>query len=92
MDGTLGAFQSGIGLLARESGVAVLPVLTAGLGEIKLRRRRWLRPGNVTVLVADTVTMEPGETPQAFTTRLEGTFRELAARAALPLPSRSTSR
>jgi long-chain acyl-CoA synthetase len=91
-DGTLGAFQSGIGLLARESGVPVLPVLTNGLGEIKLRRRRWLRPGNVTVLVADALRMRPDETPQAFTARLEVTFRELAARAALPLPSRSTSR
>jgi long-chain acyl-CoA synthetase len=84
-DGTLG-------LLARESGVPVLPVLTNGLGEIKLRRRRWLRPGNVTVLVADALRMRPDETPQAFTARLEVTFRELAARAALPLPSRSTSR
>jgi long-chain acyl-CoA synthetase len=91
-DGTLGAFQSGIGLLARESGVAVLPVLTAGLGEIKLRKRRWLRPGTVTVLVADTLTVQPEETPQAFTARLEATFRELTARAALPLLSRSTSR
>jgi long-chain acyl-CoA synthetase len=91
-DGILGAFQSGIGLLARDSGVAVLPVLTSGLGEIKLRRRRRLRPGTVTVLVADALTMQPDETPQAFTARLEGAFRELTARAALPLPSRSTSR
>jgi long-chain acyl-CoA synthetase len=91
-DGTLGAFQSGIGLLARESGVPVLLVVTTGLGEIKLRRRRRFRPGNVTVLVADALTMQAEETPQAFTARLEATFRELTARAALPLPSRSTSR
>lgn len=91
-DGRLGAFQSGIGLLARESGVPVLPVVTIGLGEIKLRRRRWVRPGNVTVLVAEPLTMQPEENPQAFTARLEAIFRELGARAALPLPLRSTSR
>jgi long-chain acyl-CoA synthetase len=75
-DETLGAFQSGIGLLVRESGAPVLPVVIIGLGELKQRKRRWLRPGTVTIHVADPMMMESGETPQEFTARLEAIFRE----------------
>jgi long-chain acyl-CoA synthetase len=73
----LGAFQSGIGLLARESVAPVLPVAMTGLGEIKRRKRRWFRPGTVTIRVADPMTMESSETPQEFTARLEAQFRSL---------------
>ena len=76
-DATLGAFQSGIGLLARESAASVLLVAMVGLGEIKLRKRRWFRPGTVTIRVRDPITMQSGETPQDFTARLEAKFREL---------------
>ena len=78
-DGTLGSFQSGIGLLARESNAPVLPVCLIGLGELKQRKRRWFRPGTVTVNVASLVTMEAEETPQAFTARLEEIFHRLAS-------------
>jgi long-chain acyl-CoA synthetase len=78
-DGTLGAFQSGIGLLARDSAAAVLPVAMAGLGELKQRRRRWLRPGTVTIRVGEPIAMLPGESPQEFTARLEAQFREMFA-------------
>jgi long-chain acyl-CoA synthetase len=77
---SLGAFQSGIGLLVRESAAQVLPVAMIGLGALKQRKRRWFRPGTVTVRVADPMAMEPGETPQEFTARLEAKFRELLAK------------
>jgi long-chain acyl-CoA synthetase len=89
-DGSLGPLQSGIGLLARESGVPVLPILTTGLGEIKQRKRRWLRPGTVAVMVSEPMTMSADEAPQAFTARLEGRFHQMAATAASPHPSRSS--
>jgi long-chain acyl-CoA synthetase len=76
-DATLGAFQSGIGLLARESSAQVLPVAMAGLGELKQRRRRWFRPGTVTIRVGEPIAMESGESPQDFTARLEAQFREM---------------
>ena len=78
-DATLGAFQSGIGLLARDSAAPVLPVVMVGLGEIKQRKRRWFRPGRVTIRVGEPVTMEAGETPQEFTARLESQFRKMLA-------------
>jgi long-chain acyl-CoA synthetase len=76
---TLAPFQSGIGLLARESAAPVLPVAMVGLGEIKQRKRRWFRPGTVTIRVGDPITMETGETPQEFTARLEAQFHALLA-------------
>ena len=78
-DATLAPFQSGIGLLARESAAPLLPVAIVGLGEIKQRKRRWFRPGTVTIRVGDPMTMETGETPQEFTARLEAQFRAVLA-------------
>jgi long-chain acyl-CoA synthetase len=75
----LGAFQSGIGLLARESAAPVLPVAVVGVGQIKQSKGRWFRPGTVTIRVADAMTMQAGETPQDFTARLEGRMRDLLA-------------
>jgi long-chain acyl-CoA synthetase len=80
-DATLSAFQSGIGLLTRESAAQVLPVAMVGLGEIKQRKQRWFRPGTVTIRVGDPMTMESGETPQNFTARLETRFREMLAQS-----------
>jgi long-chain acyl-CoA synthetase len=80
-DGALGTFQSGIGILARDSAAAVLPVVTMGLGEIKQRKRRWFRPGTVTIRVGTPIMMAASETPQHFTARLEAHFRELLAQS-----------
>jgi long-chain acyl-CoA synthetase len=80
-DGTLGAFQSGIGLLARDSAAPVLPVAMVGLGQIKQRKRRWFRPGTVTIRVAEPMTMDSDETPQEFTARLEAQLRNMLMQA-----------
>jgi long-chain acyl-CoA synthetase len=76
-DASLGTFQTGVGLLVRDSGAQVLPVVIVGLGELKQRQRRWFRPGTVTIRVAEPITMGSAETPQEFTARLEATFRNL---------------
>ena len=77
-DGAMASFQAGIGLLARESGAPVLPVALIGLGELKQRKRHWLRPGTAIIRVGEPVRMQTEETPQAFTARLEETMRRLA--------------
>jgi len=79
VDGSMAAFQPGIGLLARDAGAAVLPVCLIGLGELKQRKRRWLRSKSVTIRVGSPVTMRPEETPQQFTARLEAAMRQLAS-------------
>jgi long-chain acyl-CoA synthetase len=76
-EGTLGSFQTGIGLLARDSAASVLPVAMTGLGELKQGRQRWFRSGTVTIHVGEPITMQPGESPQEFTARLEARVRGL---------------
>jgi 1-acyl-sn-glycerol-3-phosphate acyltransferase len=78
-DGALASFQSGIGLLARDSAAPVLPVVTVGLGELKQRRRRWFRSGTVTIRVGQPIKVQPGESPQEFTARLEARVRHMLA-------------
>lgn len=60
-DGRLRPFRSGIGLLAAQSRVPVLPVALKGLGELK-RKGGWFRSGKLTIHVG---------TPMAFDERLE---------------------
>jgi long-chain acyl-CoA synthetase len=48
-DGSLQPFRSGIGLLAQESGVPVLPVALVGMEELVARRRRWFHAGRVEI-------------------------------------------
>lgn len=76
-DGTLGTFQSGIGLLTEQSGTPVLPVYLEGLGAIKQGRRRWFRPGSVTIHIGTPVRMQCSETAQTFTERLRAIVASL---------------
>ncbi len=55
-DGALLTFRSGIGLLARESRAAILPVALQGLGELKQRKRHWFRSGTLQIRVGTPLT------------------------------------
>ena len=68
-DGRLQPFEPGIGLLAEESEVPVLPIFVEGLK--RLKGERWPRRGTVAVRMGAVLTMAAGEEPQGFTRRLE---------------------
>jgi long-chain acyl-CoA synthetase len=68
-DGRLQPFEPGIGLLAEESEVPVLPILVEGLK--RLKGERWPRRGTVAVRIGELLRMEPDEDPQGFARRLE---------------------
>jgi long-chain acyl-CoA synthetase len=68
-DGRLQPFEPGIGLLAEESEVPVLPILVEGLK--RLKGERWPRRGSVVVRMGEPLKMEPDEDPQSFARRLE---------------------
>ncbi len=74
-DGRLQPFEPGIGLLAEESEVPVLPILVEGLK--RLKGERWPRRGTVTVRMGAALTMAAGEEPQGFTRRLEAAVAAL---------------
>jgi long-chain acyl-CoA synthetase len=69
-DGSLAPFRSGIGLLAKQSFVPVLPMAMLGLGEIKTGKRGWFRPGTIEVRIGEAISFGPEETEAAITARL----------------------
>ncbi len=68
-------FRPGIGLLAVQARVPVLPVALVGLE--MLTPRNWLRTGRLEVRVGEAVTMPETATPAEWTARLEAEMRKL---------------
>jgi long-chain acyl-CoA synthetase len=69
-EGKLAHFRAGIGLLAKQSGVPVLPVAIRGLGELKAGKKRWFRSGQLEVHVGEAIEFAPEATEAEITGRL----------------------
>lgn len=78
-DGRLQPFKPGIGLLARELGLPVVPIHLAGLHAVLPRGRYLPRPAPVTVRFGEPVRFEPGLSKAEATARLESALRHLSA-------------
>jgi long-chain acyl-CoA synthetase len=76
-DGTLQPFRSGIGLLATQARVPVLPVALKGLGELKKQGRGWFRSGKLAIHVGTVVPFDETTAPSERTHALEETVRSL---------------
>jgi long-chain acyl-CoA synthetase len=76
-EGTLARFRAGIGLLAKQSGVPVLPVAIRGLGELKAGNKRWFRSGRLEVHVGDAISFSPEATEGEITERLHAEVEKL---------------
>jgi long-chain acyl-CoA synthetase len=76
-EGQLARFRPGIGLLAKQSGVPVLPMAIRGLGELKMRRRRWFRSDTIEVRVGQPIRFSLLETEAAITARLHAEVEKL---------------
>ena len=74
--GKLQQFRDGIGLLAKESKVPVLPVGLRGLGELKASGK-WIRSGKLEVRVGAPVELGPEATAAEWTEALAGAVRQL---------------
>ncbi|MDR3750334.1 MAG: AMP-binding protein [Terracidiphilus sp.] len=75
--GELAQFRPGIGLLARQSGAAVLPMAIRGLGKLKASRGRWFRSGAIEVVIGQPLRFSPAETEAAITARLHAEVEKL---------------
>ncbi len=62
-DGKMHPFRAGIGLLAQQSRVPVVPVALIGLGEMRAGRTRWFRSGRLEVRVGKAFPIEEGAEP-----------------------------
>jgi long-chain acyl-CoA synthetase len=76
-DGKLHPFRAGIGLLAQQSRVPVVPVALIGLGEMRAGKTRWFRSGQLEVHVGEVVPVEEGSEPAQLTMSLEESVRRL---------------
>ena len=76
-DGKMHSFRAGIGLLAQQSRVPILPIALIGLGEMRASRSRWFRSGRLAVHVGVPMPFEEGADPSQLTERLEQTVRSL---------------
>lgn len=77
-DGKMQRFRQGIGLLAEESQVPVLPVALIGLGEMRKGRLRWLHwRRKLEIRVGKAVPVDQDAGPAALTARFEENVRRL---------------
>ncbi len=73
----MGAFRPGIGLLAAQSRVPVLPVVLKGMDTLSFGRRGWFRTGRLEVRVGEAIAMPEGTAAAEWTERLEAEMRRL---------------
>ncbi len=76
-DGRMNPFMSGIGLLAEELDLPVVPIKIEGLFDLTEERRYFSRPGTVTVTFGEPVKFERGTDPAQITQELEERVRTL---------------
>ena len=76
-DGHMQPFKSGIGLLASELNVPIIPIKLDGLFELKKRHQYFVRPGTVSVTFGDPITFTRDHTPTDITHTLELTLNSL---------------
>ncbi|HNJ39611.1 MAG TPA: lysophospholipid acyltransferase family protein, partial [Acidobacteriota bacterium] len=82
-EGHIHPFRSGIGVLAKEIQVPVLPVYLAGLYEQKQKgkahwfNRFWAAPGSVQIRFGPPVTFSADAPPEHITQELEQAVRQL---------------
>ena len=76
-DGTLSRFQAGIGLLAANLNIPVVPIRIDGLFELKRAGKKFARPGAVSVVIGRAVRFESGTGPLKISQDLEAAIKSL---------------
>jgi long-chain acyl-CoA synthetase len=76
-DGRMAPFQSGIGLLAENLRIAIVPMRLDGVWQMKREHRRLAHIGEVTVRIGAPVAFPPGTAPEEIARQLESLVRSL---------------
>jgi long-chain acyl-CoA synthetase len=76
-DGLIAPFRAGVGLLAKQLNIPVVPIRLAGLFDLRQANRILTRPGHVKVTIGKPVSFSAGEDPNEITKELERRVREL---------------
>ena len=76
-DGAMIPFRSGVGLLAKQLNLPVVPMRLAGLFDLKHENRILTRPGHVKVTIGEPVRFSPDQDPSEIAKELERRMNEL---------------
>ncbi|HEU4766344.1 MAG TPA: 1-acyl-sn-glycerol-3-phosphate acyltransferase, partial [Pyrinomonadaceae bacterium] len=76
-DGRMQPFRSGIGLLATNLNVPVIPIKLDGLFELKQRRQFFVRPGTVSVTFGEPIQFPSEQSAEEITCELEARVKNL---------------
>ena len=76
-DGKMNPFRSGIGLLAQNLGIPVLPMRIDGLFEYKQAGKKFAPPGKISVKIGKPVIFPPGTDPAKIAAHLQKTVENL---------------
>ena len=76
-DGKVNPFRAGIGLLAVNLGIPVLPMRIDGLFEVKQAGRHFAAPGRIHVKIGKPVQFEAGTEPEKIAAQLQKAVTEL---------------
>jgi long-chain acyl-CoA synthetase len=76
-DGRIAPFQAGIGLLAKQLNLPVVPMRLDGLFDLKRANRMLARPGRVQVTIGEPVGFSEDQDPNEITRELERRLRAL---------------
>jgi long-chain acyl-CoA synthetase len=77
MDGKMNPFRAGIGLLACNLGIPVLPMRIDGLFEVKQAGRRFAAPWKIRVRIGNPMKFQPGADPQEIAEQLQRAVEKL---------------
>jgi long-chain acyl-CoA synthetase len=75
--GEMAPFQSGIGLLAENLSIPIVPMRLHGVWHMKREHRRFARLGEISVRIGAPITFPPGTPPEEIARRLESLVRSL---------------
>jgi long-chain acyl-CoA synthetase len=70
-DGRMAKFQPGIGLLAQNLGLPIIPMRLDGVAQMKQAHRRLAKLGEITVHIGAPITFPPDTPPEAIARQLE---------------------
>ena len=76
-DGKLRPFRAGVGLLANQLDVPVVPMRIHGLFEIKESRKKFASPGKIHVRIGEPIRFEPESDPKQIARALEAAVENL---------------
>ena len=76
-DGQMQPFKAGIGVLASELNVPVVPIKLDGLFELKKQKQYFVQPGKVSVTFGNPIEFSRSHTPSEITNTLELTLKSL---------------